>query len=581
MPKIICLPKRTIGGYTKNKRSMRKGGTGNLNKGNAVMWVIDDDSMYRYFEELITDSKNKLKEWRCEAGPMPYGLTDYDVKAMYGSKRLLYGEHDAGEQMCLLENMQRFLHEYVGIDGLEELLVNNYGTIENSIFFEHNDQGQPASIREHSKHQMKNAYLGSVLLLECGYLKDMAETVAQGRSAATRYLCYQAEAALGLKNGGAGGKKLLDKLEEWCYKIYMVSALLHDIGYPLEYYLRSAKKLTDYPPYLKLLSPTVKLPYGEMKALLSESQLFHIVEQEKIKEKYEKDNHGVLSAISLLLHFYYGGRIYAMSAEKRCIIEMAALAVYHHTDRFEGGKRMVYMQDPISFMVRLCDDLQEWDRFKITINEKHNYLRCPRCGRLLLEKDLPGVYQCDCAQRSQFQKVTEIRNKKMNYICLCDRLRLEKKEDRLLVLFDFSLLRQIEILTEEYTAVLKQEKAIKDVEEMLEDQHMVPRIKLMRFLSNNPLCLIEEMIRRTGWGQEESEEKIWEWIRKQKNEKLRKNLQEFFEDYKEKKTAKVFGKKLENNSLRYKEEVCEYVKNHYGEIHYLEEDLLRKACQNS
>lgn len=542
------------------------------------MYIIDDDSMYRYFEEFFTDPKYGLREdWKCEAGVMPYGLTDYDVKAMYGSKKLLYGEHDAEKQMCLLENMQRFLHEYIGIEGLEELLVNNYGTIENSIFFEHNDQGQPASIREHSKHQMKNAYLGSVLLLDYGYVKDLAQTVSQGRSAATRYLCYQAEKVLGVKSDDTGKReKVLVKLEEWCYKIYMVSALLHDIGYPLEYYLRSAKKLTDYPPYLKLLSPTVKLPFGEMKALLSESQLFHMVDQEKIREKYEKDNHGALSAISLLLHFYYGGRIYAMPADKRCIIEMVAVAIYHHTDRFEGGKRMVYLQDPISFMVRLCDDLQEWERFKVTINEKHNYLRCPRCGRLLLEKEEKGAYQCDCVQKIQYRKVTEIKNKKMNYICLCDRILLEKSENRLLVIFDFSLLRQIEILTEDYLAVLKQEKDLKAVEEMLEDQHVVSEIKLVRFLSNNPLCLIEEMIRRTGWSQAESAENIRAWIKKHRVGKLRENLQEFFEDYLIKKSAKAFGKALENNSLRYEEEVCEYVKKYYGEIHYLEETLLQK-----
>lgn len=544
------------------------------------MWIIDDDSMYRYFEELLADPKRGLREgWKCKTGVMPYGLTDYDVSAMYGSKKLLYGEYDAGAQMCLLENMQRFLHEYIGIEGLEELLVNNYGTIENSIFFEHNDQGQPASIREHSKHQMKNAYLGSVLLLEYGYLEDMAQAVLQGRSAATRYLCYQAETALGVKSGDTGKREeILAKLEEWCYKIYMVSALLHDIGYPLEYYLRSARKLTDYPPYLKLLSPTVKLPFGEMKALLSESRLFHMVDQAQIREKYEKDNHGALSAVSLLMHFYYGGRIYTMPAESRCIIEMAAVAVYRHTDRFSGGKRMVYLQDPISFMVRLCDDLQEWDRFKLTLNEKHNYLRCPRCGRLLLEKEEKGLYQCDCAQKTKFQKVTEIKNKKMNYICLCDRLRLERDGDGLSVTFDFSLLRQIEILTEDYTAVLKREKDLKDVEKMLEDQHKVSEIKLVRFLSNNPLYLIEEMIRRTGWSQAESEEKIQAWIKRQKTKKLQENLQEFFEDYQKKKSREAFGKRLENNSLRYEEEVCEYVRKYYGEIHYLEEDLLRKAC---
>lgn len=544
------------------------------------MWIIDDDAMYRYFEELLTDPKRGLREsWKCEAGVMPYGLTDYDVGAMYGSKKLLYGERDAGAQMCLLENMQRFLHEYIGIEGLEELLVNNYGAIENSIFFEHDDQGQPASIREHSKHQMKNAYLGSVLLLEYGYLEDMAQTALQGRSAATRYLCYQAETALGVKSGNTGKREeVLAKLQEWCYKIYMVSALLHDIGYPLEYYLRSARKLTDYPPYLKLLSPTVKLPFGEMKAMLSESQLFHMVDQEKIREKYDKDNHGALSAISLLMHFYYGGRIYVMPVEKRCIIEMTAVAIYHHTDRLAGGQRMVYLQDPISFMVRLCDDLQEWDRFKITLNEKHNYLRCPRCGRLLLEKEEKGTYQCACPQGTQFTKVTGIRNRKMNYICFCDRLRLDRSGDKLLVIFDFSLLRQIEILTEDYTAVLKQEKDLQDLEKMLEDQHLVSEIKLVRFLSNNPLYLIEEMIRRTGWSQTESEERIRAWIEKHKKaKKLQDNLEEFYEDYLKKKSQEAFGKRLEKNSLRYEEEVCKFVRKYFGEIYYLEENLLRKA----
>lgn len=166
----------------------------------------------------------------------------------------------------------------------------------------------------------------------------------------------------------------------------------------------------------------------------------------------------------------------------------------------------------------------------------------------------------------------------MNYICLCDRLRLERGGDGLSVTFDFSLLRQMEILTEDYTAVLNREKDLRYVEKMLEDQHKVSEIKLVRFLSNNPLYLIEEMIRRTGWGQVESKEKIQAWIKRQKTKKLQENLQEFFEDYQKKKSQEVFGKRLENNSLRYEEEVSEFVRKYYGEIHYLEEDLLRKAC---
>ena len=137
---------------------------------------VNDSAMYDYFETLVYEEKIfSQKGWKKEGDTMPYGMTDYQVRTIHGSKKLLYGEKDADRQICLLQAMQKFLHEYIGIEGLEELLVNNYGTIENSIFFEHDSLGKAANIREHSKHQMKNAYLGSLFLLEFGYLENMPD----------------------------------------------------------------------------------------------------------------------------------------------------------------------------------------------------------------------------------------------------------------------------------------------------------------------------------------------------------------------------------------------------------------------
>lgn len=532
--------------------------------------IINDQSMYQYFENLIYGRETAgglCAEWKKTESRIPYGLNEAQVSALIGSKGLLYGQEDARKQICLLETMQRFLHDYIGIDGLEELLVNNYGTIENSIFFEHDRYGQPANIREHSKHQLKNAYLGSLLLLECGYLQNMAEAILKGRSSVTRYLYYQAKAFLEkegiLEQGEAFQEKLCRKLEEWCYKIYMISALLHDIGYPLEYYLRSSRLLTDYPPYLKLLSPTVKLSFSEVKALLNTSQLFRLVDQEKIREKYDKDNHGVLSAVSLLMHFYYGGRIYSLTQEEQCLVEMSAIAIYRHTDKFQGGSRMVYLQDPVSYMVRLCDDLQEWDRFKLLINEKHNYLKCPKCGKLVQPVG-EGKYACGCPTGTRFQKITGIKNKKLNYVCLCDKVILKKETDRVCLVFDFSLIKQVEILLEDYTAVLRRAEDLEKVKELLKNQYLQPQLEIEYFASNNPYYLIREMIRRSGLTEAKIQQKIDKIRYRIKNQ----NMQEFYGQYLRMKEDR-FGREQENNRLQYEEEVQEYVRTYYGEIHTL------------
>ncbi len=516
---------------------------------------INDSAMYDYFEKLIYEDTFSQRGWKKEEDSAPYGLTDQQVRTIHGSKKLLYGERDADRQICLLQAMQKFLHEYIGIEGLEELLMNNYGTIENGIFFEHDSLGRAANIREHSKHQLKNAYLGSVFLLEFGYLEHMAQVVCQEQSPVTGYLAAQARKAVESR------EDVPCKLEEWIYKIVLLSALFHDIGYPLEYHLRAAREIADYPPRLKLLTPAVKTEFSEIKVYLLESQLFQQVEHEEIQEKYRRNNHGVLSALSLLMHFYYGGRIYSMSGEKRCLIEMSALAIYHHTDRFSEAERMVYLQDPISYMVRLCDDLQEWERFKLLISDKHNYLLCDECGKILGEKN--GEYTCPgCKQK--YRKVTQIINRKVNYICLCDGLEIGKDGSGLRIRFQFHLMKQIEILLDDYTAVIKSEKDILKIEKMIKDQGLTPEMKLDWFVSNNPLYLIERMIDTSGKGGE-----VEAWIQGQKGTGKGRSLKAFYRDFLSRRDKGVFGGKLETNTLKYEGPVQEYVKEYYGEIYCL------------
>lgn len=544
--------------------------------------TIDDNSIYQYFDDLIYKEEFfRKKGWKKEENSGSYGLTDQQVQTIYGSKKVLYGQEDAKNQLNLIQTFQRFLHEYIGIRGLEELLVNNYGTIENSIFFEYDSYGRPKNIREHSKHQMKNAYLGSVLLLDCGYLQDIAKTISQERSETTKYLVDQARRVLKAEKKSAVGKypegmnavytqdmilgnaDICEKLEEWAYKIFLLSSLFHDIGYPLEYYLRTTEKLSDYPPHLKILRPAAKTDFTEIKMCLLESRLFQQIDHESIRVKYLNDNHGALSAISLLLHFYYSGKIYSLSTEKRCLIEMTAIAIYRHTDKFSDGTRMVYMNDPISYMVRLCDDLQEWNRFKLQINEKHNYLQCDECGKILLEEK--REYICSGCGR-KYYKVTQLENRKVNYISLCDGLEITYDDQKVNLRFLFSYMKQIEVLLDDYAAVLKNCKSFYEIDSMLKNQKMTPQMHIDYFLSNNPLIIIEEMINNSA-----QKDKIEKWIREQEETEKGKNLKAFYDNYNSliKHEPAVFGEKLEKNELKYRDKVRKFVRSYYGEIYSL------------
>lgn len=533
-------------------------------KKTANRYTINDQKMYEYFENMIYNSpeKNLPVEWKVGNHEEEYGLTEHNVDMLLGSRSLLYSQEDAENQLCLLDTLEKFVHEYIGIPGIDELMINNYAAIENAIFLEHDENGRPKNIREHAKHQMKNAYLGSVLLLQCNYLQDVAKTIDREQGPITQYLKREAQRSIEEKiynkNGsqeGATDIEIIAKLEEFSYKIFMIASLLHDIGYPLEYYLRLAGQMTDYPPYLKILNATAKADFAELKAYLMESKLFRMIDNKKIEKKYSKNDHGVLSAVSLLMHFYHNGKIFSLSKEQQCLVEMAAIAIYKHTDRFEESTRMVYLTDPVSYMVRLCDDMQEWERFKILINRKHNYLQCGICGKRVEENN--GIYRCACGQ--SYKKLTKIDNQKINYVYLCDELIIEYNNEKVKIAFSFNLLKQLEILLDDYAAVRKCDKNVRDVINLLNNQSMQPPIEIDYFVSNNPIMIVDRI---TG-GREERKKlrKVCTNIGGKSNEQISDFLDKF-----DKLKAEDYGGQLEIDELKYRKKAKEFVLEYYGQI---------------
>lgn len=536
--------------------------------------IMNDDEMYQYFQEEAKQVFKKI----CRR-EQPYFYTRLTVEAITDiakSLRVLYDPDEVKEEICLIDNALEILNEYICIEGMENLLVNNYSSIENAIFLEHSSGGRPRMIREHYKHQFRNVYLGMVMLERMGLWEDIDRCISEE---ANEYSCYIMDCIRqDIEDSYIEEEREKEALKEIVYKTYFVAAMFHDIGYPLSYYFRVSDEIQQFTPFFKIISSGIKTEFSEIKALLNNSLLFRTVDTMEIQKKYEDNDHGCLSAISFLLNFYFSGSIYSLGRgrKNRCIVEMAAVAIYKHTDKCEDGKGMRFDQDAISYLLRICDDMQEWQRFMVLIEDTHNYLMCPDCGKIIAPKENDEKeYGCNCGRH--YRKITKLKNKKLNYIDICSQLKLTGEDGKITVQIEYDYYRQIELLLNNYKGVVYREKGLKELKALLENQKGVRQIRLKSFLSNNPILLIHKMI-------EESKKKdeIGQWLSGMEEGEKKAAIQAFYREYeeiyqtfyegraKEKRSIeKPYGEQIETDVLKYEEKAQKYVKEHLGEIYGL------------
>lgn len=540
-------------------------------KGESAGKKINDEEMYRYFQVTAKNVFRKV----CEEDRLyvPMRLTRDAIAGIYKSLRVLYNHQEAEEEICLIENVLEILNKYVRIEGMENLLINNYAVIENAIFLEHSSVGTPKRIREHYKHQFRNAYLGLLMLDEMKFVDYIEECLMKENNEYAGYImdCIRQDQEDGAQNGSQDTSHIL---KEIIYKSYFAAALFHDVGYPLAYYFRVSEEIQNFSPFFKIINPGVKTEFSEIRALLNNSLLFRTVDAGEIKKKYQENDHGCLSAVSFLMNFYFSGSIYCLGKgrKNRCIVEMAAVAIYKHTNQYDGNHRMLFSSDPISYLLRICDDMQEWQRFMVLIEDSHNYLLCSECGRIIR----PGTedqkeYGCSCGK--QFRKITGHENKKVNYVDLCDYLSFpgSLEDKKIAVDFHYDYYRQIELLLSDYQGVAYRKKGLEELQVMLMYQKYIPEIELRYFLSNNPIKLIQRMIKESSKDQDD----ILRWIGGMDDGNRKQNLLKFCEDYRQKlpEAEKLFGDEVEKDAVRYGIEAQKFVEHYLGEIYQLREFL--------
>jgi hypothetical protein len=470
--------------------------------------VINDERMHDFFSqwnnytEELSDKIGKNISDKNKNVFIPRNI-NLDYETMQNNLHIVFGENANVEQeVCLFDDVLEFLQCTVQVEGADRLFSKHFYDIEWNMFLEADfDKSEMKIYRDHFVHQIRDAYLGYYLIWELGLYKNIVQAIKNYDSTGLSQFIDV------YKSKEQSSKEQDCFYQQVVWKTWFLSALFHDIGYPLAYHQRNSIKMDKYMPYLRVLDNKRQMDFVELSALLCNTYLFKIVDYNELKSKYEDFDHGMLSAICLLLNYYHTGSIHGLSNADRCSIELAAYVIFVHTRKYciqEDDKenkskfvRPIFIEDPISYILRLSDDLQEWARVYFLVGENSNTLICKKCSRLVKkvkEDDDGDKYICECG--NQFVKITAFKYRKINLVEVCNNL--EINDDGRIITFklDYDLVKLLEILNIDKRYAKYRRKELLNLKKILPNQALLPEMKIEFFLSNNHMMLKTEILRR-------------------------------------------------------------------------------------
>lgn len=377
----------------------------------------------------------------------------YNLKFIYGNT---YGSN-WGVVKAYRDTREKIVEQYICIRGMEQLFDEIYFQFEWNMHVTPDFvKGNESLYRDHFLHQSKNAWMGYVFLQRVGWMKYCIDWLnsAQNKKIAMyvnraieeemirqktadgaimdhpldRLLSIYVE-ALNQKTANqiAGQEKgiiedVLCEAIEWNSKTtaekkdavlralirfnlikttWFIAALLHDIGYPLSHFHTNLKQIAHFIPSMEWQDPTDIRSFEHYKCRLKNSLLFKVIDEDTLKNEFTHNIHGTLSAIMMLNHFYEQGTVHTFSPLQQCAVDWAAVCIQQHTQKFQASTlnpREKYSMDrisnnPLGYLLRLVDDLQEYGRFYFQIDGCHTILFCPQCGYPMKStSDLRSVY---------------------------------------------------------------------------------------------------------------------------------------------------------------------------------------------
>ena len=492
---------------------------------------IDDKEMQSFFEELDMFDHKFLFGGKCTDKRVKRELTEHFCRA--NTKRLwdmekatetyrtidkvyhLEPENNIRDGKLIQLAAEKFLGEYVNIDGIEALFRSSYFYFEWMMHLEYMDDKHDYSYyRDHYVHQIRNLYEMFVFLDKMDFWTRCVGLYASKGNITAKWL----KNTVNRQTSGLDGidQSLLlrtgNQLDEiyWHYVIFataIVSALVHDIGYPIVFMKRTMEKMRNFLPASHLFM-RLEDAIPRIRNLLEGSLLFQAVDGKEIEKRLAENDHGAYSAIMLLYQYYDNGRIFSLEPVKQAVIELSALVIYNHTLRYEyqgaykaDRFRNEYDQNPLSYLFRLCDDLQEWKRVYFEISSVSNFFVCGRCRMPLirglgLKEGEAKIYTCFCGQEGI--NTNQFAYRRLLNVSAFDKIIINwNAEDNCMEIALKSCLRSLlQIAKYNPNFAWMRLKGIQEIKRMVECQNNFPRVYVDTFISVNPIAIKMEILRR-------------------------------------------------------------------------------------
>ena len=518
--------------------------------------LTNNDSMLGYYKNLdpvelkyaVGESLSDAAFVRIAEFETQYqysSITKQQYSGILDNLRLVYGKNELVENDIKAFHTveEKLLCHYIGIPQLNQMFDEDYFNFEWDMHVGQNfSEHRSDYYRDHFIHQIRNLYMILRLLRETGFY-EASERILRDASASkvSEFVCKKSRAFLSDANGVQ--QQLLEEIyaaqsgekaaffEEFFFKyvIYassMMAALFHDMGYPICHFLDVRRRISAYNPTMYMFTHNAVDSFDQLAFKLGCSLLFSIVSPQVIRKRLEPNeegryDHGAYSAIAFLLQFYDTGVIYSLSAEKQCAIELATLAIFNHTSKFKVIKakadtsyyNMYYRQNPVSFLLRFCDDLQEWDRRYFEISNAGDLLFCPKCGFPLLKRKkrnndgdpLPkSNYYCCCPKEQEelFRPDVFIK-RKLYLVSVADSVKISLDEDddntqNLIATIHYDPYKLLMLAKTNPTYAKYRAKEMKALRRLLDDQNFsfmsqgelsFSHIRLYGFMTANPVLI--------------------------------------------------------------------------------------------
>lgn len=443
-----------------------------------------------------------------------------------------------------------FIYDYTGIDGLCEFFSPAYFEFEWGMHLEIDyARSNSRYYRDHYVHQIRNLFEMFTLLDQYGYYQKCRDVYYNPESRVGTFIFEAIEQEIlsltdqdrshyrdildmnGCNDVGtccsqtenyySGLRELM--FHFIVYSSTIIASIVHDIGYPISYIRRISGRLSKTLPICQLLT-SITSDYTSIEQALQNSLLFKTVPHEKIKNRLQStEEHGVQSAIVLLMYFcQHGGRL---SLLQKCAIDVAALIIYNHTNKYNVINKPIpepdlfrsdILKEPLSHIFRMCDDLQEWDRVYFEVTDQSNIMICPRCGTPITRKYATDIstpinkrYYCCCTDydHGYFDSSRFVSRRIINVIG-CEDMQVEhipieadgmKDGDagtRFELNYDCGNL--LNILTFSRTFAMKRANGVKDLKKLHSYQGMFDSVLIDSFASANPFAVKVLILEKYG-----------------------------------------------------------------------------------